>query len=603
MSSHFTLLALPALLLGACTHGPKHHHPDGDETGRETTTDTDPTTSHTDPHDSDPHDSDPHDSDPHDTGTHNTGTHDTDTGETLVDTGHDCGDGNIDADEECDDGNQITEDCDYGLEVCAVCAADCTLQHGDTQTCGDGVINGLEECDYGQRNRFTKLLEGAGPDEFFAATATHDGGFAMAGYSATFGTLATYPCGGNDIPGYAACHDATVLKYDDQGNEEWSVTLGTIDQFDIGDGLLQVADGGFVLTGVTDGWGALGYLEDLDMLVSRLDGDGNHLWTKVLSLGNNIGDKERAFAAAELPGSDLLIAGWTASTGNGAELVLARLDGSGNLVWMKTLGGSGDDFNAYTGPVLMIDDAGDVLLGGRTSSFGAIDDDLILTKMDTDGNHLWTRTVGYQSEGATGVVQTDDGGYLVSGTTWSGVDGEDYTKDIFLTRFDNAGNHLWSKTMGGADQDSAAQLVATATGFVLAGSSAMYAGERDLIVLGLDAAGDLLWGSSQAWGGPGYSDMSKALAQTTDGGFVVSGETMVPGMPQIPLLKLDRDGNGCSTTPVAPGELFVNVVLGSPSPTVADVVPVVTGVVPTVGTTAHVVTVTCEEGCFADACP
>ena len=39
-----------------------------------------------------------------------------------------CGDGVLNSADTCDDGNTVTEECDYGVEACTVCAADCTEQ-------------------------------------------------------------------------------------------------------------------------------------------------------------------------------------------------------------------------------------------------------------------------------------------------------------------------------------------------------------------------------------------------------------------------------------------------------------------------------------------
>ena len=59
-----------------------------------------------------------------------------------------CGNGDQEQGEECDDGNLETESCDYGLESCVVCAADCTEQDGAVAFCGDDIIQGdQEECD------------------------------------------------------------------------------------------------------------------------------------------------------------------------------------------------------------------------------------------------------------------------------------------------------------------------------------------------------------------------------------------------------------------------------------------------------------------------
>ena len=60
---------------------------------------------------------------------------------------HLCGDGTVDDPEGCDDGNTVTEECEYGLASCTVCAADCTQQAGDTDLCGDGTVDAPEACD------------------------------------------------------------------------------------------------------------------------------------------------------------------------------------------------------------------------------------------------------------------------------------------------------------------------------------------------------------------------------------------------------------------------------------------------------------------------
>ena len=61
-----------------------------------------------------------------------------------------CGDGLVRLGiEGCDDGNTVTEECEYGLAECTVCAADCTEQAGETDVCGDGTVDDREGCDDG----------------------------------------------------------------------------------------------------------------------------------------------------------------------------------------------------------------------------------------------------------------------------------------------------------------------------------------------------------------------------------------------------------------------------------------------------------------------
>lgn len=102
-----------------------------------------------------------------------------------------------------------------------------------------------------------------------------------------------------------------------------------------------------MVAGTTDGWGAIGYLDDLDILVAKLDPGGEHAWTQKLSLGNDPGDKERATSVAETANGDLFVAGVTTSAGaGGADLFVARLTAAGELSWMRTYGGVGDDITS-----------------------------------------------------------------------------------------------------------------------------------------------------------------------------------------------------------------------------------------------------------------
>ena len=69
-----------------------------------------------------------------------------------------CGDGAQNPETEaCDDGNTMTEECPYGEESCTVCAADCTIQPGQTHVCGDNVQDPEETCDDG--NTMTETCE------------------------------------------------------------------------------------------------------------------------------------------------------------------------------------------------------------------------------------------------------------------------------------------------------------------------------------------------------------------------------------------------------------------------------------------------------------
>ena len=131
-----------------------------------------------------------------------------------------------------------------------------------------------------------------------------------------------------------------------------------------------------------------------------------------------------------------------------------KLDPSGNLVWAKALGGPTYD-EGYS--VIQTSD-GAYLVGGYTGSFGAGLNDFLVSKIDPVGNPSWTRTVGgTDSDEAEAVIQVWDGSFVVAGGARSFGSGNNY--DILVSKLDPAGNHIWASKLGGNSYDRAQSLV------------------------------------------------------------------------------------------------------------------------------------------------
>jgi hypothetical protein len=216
-----------------------------------------------------------------------------------------------------------------------------------------------------------------------------------------------------------------------------------------------------------------------------------------------------------------IIAGETYSYGaGGSDVYLVRADAGGDTIWTRTYGGGADD----TGWSAVQTDDGGFIVAGQTYSFGSGGYDIYLIRTDADGDTLWTRTYG-GSEGDAGrsirEVQPG-GGFIIAGHTNSYGGGID--NDVLLVRTDAAGDVLWTRVYGGAD-DEAAWEVATVPsgGYAVAGETYSYgAGGADVYLLRLDAAGDTLW--TGTYGGSGW-DIAYSVGVTSDGGYIVAGET------------------------------------------------------------------------------
>ena len=126
---------------------------------------------------------------------------------------------------------------------------------------------------------------------------------------------------------------------------------------------------------------------------------------------------------------------------------------SGELVWVKTFGGSNED-DAID--IVQADDGGYIVLGFTNSNDGDItgktstDQDYWLLKLSQDGNVLWDKTYGGSADDqATGISKTNDGGYVISGFTASS-DG-DVTEnggfhDYWIVKVNNTGDIEWEKS-------------------------------------------------------------------------------------------------------------------------------------------------------------
>jgi hypothetical protein len=114
-----------------------------------------------------------------------------------------------------------------------------------------------------------------------------------------------------------------------------------------------------------------------------------------------------------------------------------------DTLWTRTYGGSAHDCGFSVQECA----GGGFIIAGMTSSFGAGDSDVYLIRTDDNGDTLWTKTFGgSNSDKSYSVQQTQDGGYIVAGYTWSfGAGGW----DVYLIKTDANGDTLWIKTCGG----------------------------------------------------------------------------------------------------------------------------------------------------------
>jgi hypothetical protein len=318
---------------------------------------------------------------------------------------------------------------------------------------------------------------------------------------------------------------------------EWSKTFGGLDD-DEGYSVQQTEDGGYIITGSTESYGAGG--EDIWLI--KTDSRGNKKWSK--TFGGS--EWDGSYSVQQTQNGGYILAGSTRSygaDGRNYDVLLIKTDSKGNEKWNKTFGGAYFD---WRGSVQQTQDGG-YILAGSTSSYGVGESALWLIKTDSKGNEKWNKTFvwGYSDKGRS-VQQTQDGGYIITGST------EDFDgwSDVRLIKTDSKGNEEWSKTYGGFMDDRGTFVQQTKDdGYIITGSTLSYgAGSSDIWIIKTDSKGDEEW--NKTFGGE-CADWSGSIQQTKDRGYIIAGSRYrryVEGYgvymsPDVWLIKIDLNGN------------------------------------------------------------
>ena len=311
---------------------------------------------------------------------------------------------------------------------------------------------------------WTRTYGGTSEDDGIFVQQTTDGGYIVAGYTNSFG---------------ADSEDVYLIKTNASGDTLWTRTYGGTNQ-DEGWTVQQTSDGGYIIAGYTNSFGAGLY----DVYLIKTNASGDTLWTKTYG-GTNW---DYGSSVQQTSDGGYIIAGGTKSFGAGLyDVYLIKTNASGDTLWTRTYGGTrGDDGFS----VQQTSDGGYVIAGG-TYSFGAGGMDVYLIKANALGDTLWTRAYGgTNSDFGQSVQQTSDGGYIVAGYTYSFGAG---WFDVYLIKTDANGGTLWTKTYGGTDYDAGYSVQQTQDGgYIIAGCTGSFgAGSRDVYLIKTDANGNV----------------------------------------------------------------------------------------------------------------
>jgi len=332
--------------------------------------------------------------------------------------------------------------------------------------------------------QWTKLYYGSSDDYGEYVQQTNDGGYIISGETKSYGA------GENDI---------WLIKTNASGDTMWTKTIGGIEG-DYANCVRQTSDGGYITFGETISYSSTywkGWLV-------KLDEGGDTSWTKLFGQSRHYFIQE----GWELNSGDFVFAGYTKTSGAGQEDIwLVKTDATGDTIWTKTFGGSEGDVTQS----MDITNDGGFIIAASSKSFSSGDKDCWLIRTNYKGDTLWTKVIGgSRDDYIYSVRHTSDNGFILAGATQSfGVQNSYY--NLWVVKTDFSGDTLWTRTFGGAGNETANSVVVTNDGdYVVAGWSS-----SGTWLIKLNPLGDTLWTKSLGWG------IAYHIEQTNDGGYIV----------------------------------------------------------------------------------
>jgi len=312
--------------------------------------------------------------------------------------------------------------------------------------------------DYAGEFVWGKIYGGAKPDYAYGIIETGDGNYFVIGYSQSFG--------GGDM-------DAYLLKIDPLGNVIWEKTYIGFG-YDEGREIIKTQDGNFVIVGSTNS-----NLSSQDAFLMKIDLTGAVIWIKYYG-GNAV---EFGNSVQECPDGGLILTGQTFSYGQGGDAFLVRTNANGDTLWTKHFGGALAD----EGVSVIANNDNTFALAIRDSCNGK-DVDIRIIKTDGTGAITWSKLYsGAQKDTPKKLRATNDGGYIVGAISrsfgW-------INPDIWILKLNSSGDTTWSRHFGSSDHEHCHDIKQSSDGgYLVAGHSRSFSPSRKIMFLKLNSDG------------------------------------------------------------------------------------------------------------------
>ena len=202
-------------------------------------------------------------------------------------------------------------------------------------------------------------------------------------------------------------------------------------------------------------------------------------------------------------------------------------------------GGEQTDISAK----IILTEESQFLIVGETNSKGAGNSDAWIIKLNEQGELLWDKTYGgKENDGAYSIVESEDGGYVICGYTWSKGNGRD---DGWVFKIDKNGKLLWDKTFGAGGSDRLNTIIkADGEGYIAVGFAdrehcALCSEQGYIWVIKISDTGNPIWENKN--GGSTY-DIGNDIIRYKEGYLVVARSNKSSETSFASLFEIDCQG-------------------------------------------------------------
>lgn len=355
---------------------------------------------------------------------------------------------------------------------------------------------------------WTKRYDNAGYEHFKSVKQTSDSGFICIGSSTNFVSLQ---------------QKLWVVKTNKNGEVIWHVNYGPKSSSVLGTDIIELNNGYYCVGYYNE---QVDYYSKRYPMLLKLDLNGKSLWKREYGyLLKNIIVQD-AWAIIKTKDNNLMmLADYSYYTSSifDANIRLLKLNLDGDTLWTRSYD-LGFLHSETPKSIIETSDSGFIVVGHIQTPFASPWEDLFIMKVDKKGNMLWNKIYGGDGfDEGTDVLQHSDGGFLIVGTFGKDFENYEQNSDLWLLKTDGNGDTLWTRTYGGDSDEWAESFDFTEdSGYIITGAKRNFSVSfwMDVWVVRTDSHGDMIW--TKTFGLPG-DDAGYSVQKTFDNGYIIGG--------------------------------------------------------------------------------